>query len=88
MQKEQAASSSVEVQAAQDLECVGERIPCWDTQRRVWQALDLLLTQPRSAVAPLPKSTPAAVPTTGEPSTAAPRPMPRRQGPPLKWAAL
>ncbi len=25
-----------------DLEFVGEREPCWDAKRRVWQAIDLL----------------------------------------------
>ena len=24
------------------LEIVGERLPCWDAKRRVWQAIDLL----------------------------------------------
>ncbi len=26
----------------QELEFVGEREPCWDAKRRVWQAIDLL----------------------------------------------
>ena len=33
-----------------DLICEGERVPCRDAKRRVWQALDLLRTQPRQPV--------------------------------------
>jgi len=29
-----------------DLICEGERVPCRDAKRRVWQALDLLRLQP------------------------------------------
>jgi hypothetical protein len=80
MQKEKMASSSAKAQAAKDLKCIGERIPCWDTQRRVWQALDLLLAQPRSIVVPSTKATAATVPTTTLQATVAPRPIPRRRG--------
>ena len=52
-------------------ECAGERIPCWDAQRRVGQALDLLLRQPRETARPL---------TAPLPDTPATRPLQRRCG--------
>lgn len=36
------ASGSAEKEAQQ---LVGERVPCWDAKRRVWDAIDLLRKQ-------------------------------------------
>jgi hypothetical protein len=51
-------------------ECVGERVPCWDTPRRIAQALDLLAHQPGGAAELTTAQSVAARP----PKARAPRP--------------
>jgi hypothetical protein len=55
---------------ADTTEFVGERVPCWDTPRRIAQALDLLAHQPGGAAELTTAQSVAARP----PKARAPRP--------------